>query len=362
MYTFLDKKGRSLSLRPELTAPTIRAYIENGGMEEKVSKLFYKGSCYRYDRAQKGRYRQFNQFGIEVIGVKDPLIDVEVISMLIHFFEELGIKRTTLLINSIGSLDCRKKYGEALVSYLSTVKDKLSDDSKRRLETNPLRILDSKDAGDKKIVESAPNILDYINQEAKEHFTQVTEGLDELGISYKIDHKLVRGLDYYTDTVFELIREDDFAAQNTLGGGGVYGGLVKSLGGKDLPGIGFALGLERTIQYILDENIQIPRQQLLNFYFIGLNSECKKHLLKSLDYARKNHASAHLHEGTSIKSALKKAVEKKALYAIILGEDELKQGVCKVKDLALREEKEIPMAQLEAWISEIAPAALSLQT
>ncbi|MCH9621227.1 MAG: Histidine--tRNA ligase [Chlamydiia bacterium] len=362
MYTFLDKKGRSLSLRPELTAPAIRAYIENGGMEEKVSKLFYKGPCYRYDRAQKGRYRQFNQFGIEVIGVKDPLIDVEVISMLIHFFEDLGIKKTTLLINSIGSPECRKKYSEELVSFLSSKKDQLSEDSKRRLETNPLRILDSKDENDKKIIVTAPNILDFINEDSKNHFEQVLKGLDEIGVSYKIDHKLVRGLDYYTDTVFELIREDDASAQNTLGGGGVYSGLVKALGGKDLPGIGFALGLERTIQYLLEENIEIPKAAPLKFYFIGLDEECRNNLLKPLDFVRKNDASAHLHEGISIKSALKKAAQKNAQYAIILGKDELTKGICKVKDLTLREEKSIPFKELESWLVSLTGSTLAMQS
>ena len=352
MYTFPDKKGRSLSLRPELTAPVIRAYLENGGMEEKLSKLFYKGSCYRYDRAQKGRYRQFNQFGIEVVGQKDPFIDIEVISMLCHLFDLLGIKKTTLLINSIGSKECRKKYSKELINYFSKYKDNLSEDSLRRLEKNPMRILDSKDAQDKKIAANAPNILDYINQEAKDHFSAVIEGLDSLGINYKIDPHLVRGLDYYTDTVFELVRQDDISAQNTLAAGGVYDGLIKLLGGKDIPGIGFALGLERTIQYLLEENIDIAEESSTIFYCIGLDNECKKTLLSFASEARKNGHSTEIHPGFSIKSGLKIASEKKARYAIILGEDEFKQGICKVKDLTARKEEAVELKNLNAWIAK----------
>lgn len=362
MYTFLDKKGRSLSLRPEITAPVLRAYIENGGMEVKTSKLFYKGPCYRYDRAQKGRYRQFNQFGIEVIGQKDPFVDVEVISMLCHLYDMLGIKKTTLLINSIGTTDCRKKYAQALVNYFSKHKENLSEDSKRRLDKNPLRILDSKDPEDKKIAANAPNILDYINQEAKDHFSGVIEGLDALGINYKIDNHLVRGLDYYTDTVFELVREDDASAQNTLAAGGVYDGLVKLLGGKDIPGVGFALGLERTIQYLLEENVPFKKQQTTMFYCIGLNNTCKKTFLPFAAEARKNGYSTEIHPGSSIKNGLKVASEKNAHYAIILGENEYKQGICKVKDLNARKEETIEWKNLHTWIATKNTSTLAMQT
>jgi histidyl-tRNA synthetase len=352
MYTFEDKKGRSLSLRPELTAPTLRAYIENGGMTEKLSKLFYKGSCYRYDRAQKGRYRQFHQFGVEVIGQKDPFVDIEVIGMLIHFFELLGITKTTLLINSIGSKKCRERYGKELVAYFSKHIDRLSDDSRRRLETNPLRILDSKDPTDIEIAKDCPKILDFIGEAEKTHFDTVLKGLDSLGISYKVDNHLVRGLDYYTDTVFELVRADDASAQNSLGGGGVYDGLVKALGGKDLPGVGFALGLERTIQYLLDENIKIPEAFGPKFYCIGLNAACKNILCAFADSARKADQACEVDPGYAIKGGLKKASEKKAGYAIILGEDEFKQGICKVKDLDQRKEETIELKDLPSLLSK----------
>jgi histidyl-tRNA synthetase len=351
MYTFLDKKGRSLSLRPELTAPAIRAYLENGGMEKKVSKLFYKGACYRYDRPQKGRYRQFYQFGIEVIGEKDPLIDVEVIGMLKHIFDLLGLKKTTLLINSIGSKKCRESYSKELVAYFSKFKDQLSEDSKRRLGTNPLRILDSKEEGDIKIKASAPNILDFINKDAKEHFEKVQEGLNILGIKYKIEPSLVRGLDYYTDTVFEFVRQGDNLSQNTLGGGGVYDGLIQLLGGNNIPGVGFALGMERVIQALLEENVKLPTRETTTFYLIGLDENCKKTLLTIASLARSLDFSTEIHYGTSIKTGLKVASEKKAKYAIILGEEEFKQGICKIKDLNQKAEESVELKNLPSWFS-----------
>ncbi len=359
MYTFLDKKGRSLSLRPELTAPVIRAYIENGGMEERLSKLYYLGSCYRYNRAQKGRYRQFNQFGIEVIGEKSPFIDIEVISMLDHFFKMLGLSKTTLLINSIGSKQCREVYSKELVGYFSSFKDQLSDDSKRRLTTNPLRILDSKDPQDITLIKGAPIILDYLNSEAKSHFSAVLVGLDRLGISYKVDPLLVRGLDYYTDTVFEVVRDDHGFAQNSLGGGGVYDGLVKDLGGKDLPGIGFGIGMERVIQYLLESGISFEKKEPLVCYFIGLNDECKKMQTTFAFQARHRSLSSECHYDSSIKSGLKKASEKMARYAIILGEEELKLGVCKIKNLHTREEESIALTAFSSWLSKISSQPLS---
>lgn len=352
MYTFLDKKGRSLSLRPELTAPVIRAYLENGGQNEKLTKLFYKGPCFRYDRAQKGRYRQFHQFGVEVIGKKDPLIDVEIITMLSHLFKLLHIEKTTILINSIGSKECRKAYCKELVTFYSKHESELSVDSKRRLHTNPMRILDSKDPKDKKISENAPNILDYINEDAKNHFNTVIELLDDLQISYIIDPHLVRGLDYYTDTVFEIVKTGDTKAQNSLAAGGCYNGLVKLLGGKDTPGIGFALGMERIIQYLLEEGIAIPEEEPTTFYCIGMNEVCRKHLLKFTLAARKLGKSAELFEGTTFKAGLKKASEKRSKYAILLGEDELNKGVCKIKDLAKREEEVVPLKDLISHFSK----------
>jgi histidyl-tRNA synthetase len=359
MYTFLDKKGRSLSLRPELTAPVIRAYIENGGMEERLSKLYYLGSCYRYNRAQRGRYRQFNQFGIEVIGEKNPFIDIEVISMLDHFFKLLGLSKTTLLINSIGSKLCREVYSKELVNYFSTFKDQLSDDSKRRLTTNPLRILDSKESQDIALLKGAPNILDYLNSDAKAHFNAVLAGLDRLGISYKVDPLLVRGLDYYTDTVFEVVRDDHGFSQNSLGGGGVYAGLVKDLGGKDLPGIGFGVGIERVIQYLLESGVPFQEKEPLMCYFIGLTDECKKMQTTFAFEARHKSLSSECHYDSSIKSGLKKASEKKARYAIILGEEEIKLGVCKIKDLYTREEESLELTSFSSWLSKISLQHLS---
>jgi histidyl-tRNA synthetase len=339
MYTFKDKKGRSLSLRPELTAPTLRAYIEHGGDHQKRTKLFYKGSCYRYDRAQKGRYRQFNQFGVEVLGQKDPFVDIEVIAMAMHFFSLLGIKKATLLINSIGSKQSRSSYEKALVAYFSNYTETLSEDSKRRLLKNPLRILDSKDPADILISKNCPNILDYLDIEEKAHFNTVLEGLSSLGIDYKVEPRLVRGLDYYTDTVFEIVRENDGSSQNSLGGGGRYDGLVQALGGKDVPGIGFGLGLERVIQYLLDEHIEIEKKDRPYYYCIGLNNPSKMILTPFIQSARHANIIAEMDPTTSIKEGLKKASELEAHFAILIGEDEINQGVYKIKDLKKRQEE-----------------------
>ena len=360
MYTFLDKKGRSLSLRPELTAPVIRAYLENNGQKEPLSKLYYQGPCFRYNRAQKGRYRQFQQFGIEVLGAKNPLIDIEVIAMLCHLYELLNLKNTTLLINTIGSIECRKKYSTELISYYEQYEHLLSEDSKRRLKSNPLRILDSKDVNDIKISANAPKIIDHIDQDAKNHFNQVLEGLNSLGIKYEIDHHLVRGLDYYSDTVFELVKKDDHNAQNTLAAGGVYDGLVKTLGGKDTPGIGFAMGMERTIQYMIEENVPMPDSSTTTLYAIGLDQPCKKYLLTFLMNARKKGIAGELFEGSNLKTGLKRASQKKASYAIILGEDEYNQGLCKIKDLESRKEETLQLSNLESWISKNNPSQLAM--
>lgn len=349
MYTFLDKKGRSISLKPELTAPVIRSYIENSGFEKKLTKLFYLDSCYRYDRPQKGRYRQFRQFGVEILGQKNPLIDVETIAMLSAIYENIGIKNTTLLINSIGSRESRDLYIKKLKEYLHDFENNLSYDSQQRLQKNPIRILDSKDSGDKKIIANAPAIFDFLANEEKDHFYCVTEGLSELNISYKIDPLLVRGLDYYTDTVFELIRENDVSGQNTLAAGGVYQGLVKQLGGKDIPGIGFAIGLERTIQMLLDNQISIAKPNHTTFFCIGLTQEAKKLLLKFAIPLRKMKKKVEIFEGTSIKSGLKKASENQYQFAIILGEEELQSNSCKIKDLASREEETIELQNLFEW-------------
>ncbi|NGX44807.1 MAG: Histidine--tRNA ligase, partial [Candidatus Anoxychlamydiales bacterium] len=253
LYTFLDKAKRSMSLRPEGTASVMRAFIENNlSQEKKIHKLYYMGPMFRYDRPQKGRYRQHHQLGIEVIGDKSFEIDAEVIDMLMTLFNRLELTNLKLLINSIGDLETRANYKKALLDFLKPNFENLSEDSKARFDKNRMRILDSKDERDKKILKEVPSILDFLSDGAKKHFENLLNLLDKLDIKYEVDSKLVRGLDYYDNTVFEVV-SDKLGAQNSLGGGGRYNSLLKSLGGPDLPGIGFACGLERILQTMIEE-------------------------------------------------------------------------------------------------------------
>ncbi len=340
MYTFEDQGGRMLSLRPEITASVIRAYIENGLYQNSENRFFYLGPCWRYDRAQKGRYRQFSQFGIEVLGESSALSDAEAIAMLIDFYRAVGLKNTTLLINSIGNSEERKIFSNALREYFRPHLHSLSEDSKRRFEKNPLRILDSKNGKDKEIGASAPLISDFISEKSKEHFAACCEKLDLLGIAYKMEPRLVRGLDYYCDTVFEVLANDDIGAQNTLGGGGRYNGLVKKMGGPDLPGVGWATGIERVLQtLLLQENITSLHKGP-EYYFIPLSEKAVNFCLESVTHLRRANVAAMLHQKNhNIKKGLQAAEQLHAKYAIIVGDEELESHTIKLKDLSSRSEQ-----------------------
>ena len=255
MYTFLDKAERSLSLRPEGTAPAMRAFIEkNLAQQSPLHKFFYIAPMFRYERSQAGRYRQHHQFGVEAIGSPLPYQDAEIIHLLWTLYSRLGLKGLTLHLNSIGSEEARVNFRHALKMYLRPHLEELSPESQERYETNPLRILDSKDPKDQKWIHHAPHLLDYLDEASKSHFAQVCGLLDQIGIPFQINHRLVRGLDYYNNTVFE-ITSSELGAQNSLGGGGRYDGLLKTLGGPDLPAFGFGAGLERIIQTMLAQNV-----------------------------------------------------------------------------------------------------------
>ncbi len=276
LYTFLDKAERSMSLRPEGTAPIMRAFIENGLVQERVlHKLFYMGPMFRYDRPQKGRYRQHHQFGVEVIGKSSFEIDAEVIDILLELFNRLGLKDSKLLLNSIGDLETRKKYRESLLEFLKPNFENLSKDSQNRFEKNPLRILDSKDKKDQEIVKEAPSILDFLTEKAKKHFENLLNLLDKLDIKYTIDSRLVRGLDYYDNTVFEVVTEKT-GAQNSLGGGGRFNGLLENLGGPALPGIGFACGMERILQTMIENDAMFPEKTGPYVLIIPLSEKAKE--------------------------------------------------------------------------------------
>jgi histidyl-tRNA synthetase len=262
MYDFHDKGKRHMSLRPEGTAPVVRAYVENklfGPEYAKPYKVYYMGPMFRYERPQGGRMRQFHQLGVEVFGSMNPAIDVETMALAMDLFNELGLKHFSLVINSLGDIESRKAYREALIAYLEPHFDQLSEESQVRLHKNPLRVLDSKNKNDEEIVKDAPSILDYLNEESKNHFEAVKEMLDVLAIPYQIDSNMVRGLDYYTHTIFEIMSDaPGFGAITTICAGGRYDGLVEEIGGPATPGFGFALGLERLLLTLEAEEIEIP--------------------------------------------------------------------------------------------------------
>lgn len=341
MYTFEDKGGRLITLRPECTAPTVRAYIENSLFQENRQKLFYISNCFRHDRMQKGRYREFYQFGVEAFGSKSSLLDVEIIDLLLSFLHRLGLKDLHLLINSIGELEARNDYAQALKTYLEPYKEALSDDSKQRFDKNPLRILDSKNENDQRILQNAPKLSEFLDEESRKDFEIVLKGLDELGIAYTIDEKLVRGLDYYNKTVFEVIpKSNEGMRQNAIGAGGRYDSLVATLGGPSTPAIGFSLGIERVIQALLENNVSLPTPKPITILFIPLSEECELPILKLAHETRKLGIVADVYrKNYNIKKALKYASDIQAPFAAILGEEELKQQEIVLKDLSIRTEQ-----------------------
>lgn len=344
MYTFSDKGDRSLTLRPEGTASVARAVVENQLLRKKgIQKLFYIGPFFRYDRPQAGRYRQFHQFGVEVFGIKDPELDAEIICMLMDFYKELGIGSLTVLINSIGDAESRENYKSALVNYLLPKKDQLSLDSQLRLEKNPLRILDSKDKNDQLALVDAPKLGDFLNESSKAHFDKVCATLKALNIPYVISDKLVRGLDYYNQTVFEIVTEK-VGAQNTIGAGGRYDGLLEKLNGQDAPSFGFATGIERTILTMLEQNIIEPSKSEVEFFFIPLDESSKIQCMTMLAQLRSLFIPCEiLHKSYKIQKGFQQALEEKAKFVIIAGEQELKNECVKIKNLELKEEVEVKL-------------------
>ena len=354
MYTFEDRGGRVLSLRPELTAPVMRAYIEHGLRQKGTNHLYYMGPCWRYNRAQKGRYRQFHQWGVEVIGVEDPLCDAEVIMCMLEFFNSVGLRNLKLLVNSIGDFERRKVYSEALREYIRPGFKELSEDSKRRFETNPMRILDSKDVGDQEIVRGAPKILEFVDDASSKNFENILSILGDLGIEYTIDHSLVRGLDYYCDTVFEVIASEDAATQNTIGAGGRYNGLMKALGGEDLAGIGFAVGIERVLQLLLSQGVDLCAEEGPSFFFMPLSESGRCRAVRPMFLTRQSGVSAVMNYGSAnIKKGLQKAVSCDAKYAVIIGDDECKKDVVKLKKISSHEEVEVPMSFFDDLLTNI---------
>ena len=337
MYDFEDKGGRNIALRPEQTASIVRAYAEH--RPSLPWKVWYAGPNFRYERAQKGRFRQFDQVGIEALGADDPYLDVEVIAIAWRFYEALGLKQVNLSLNSVGTLQDRIVYIEALSEYLEKQKGFLSTEAQETLSSNPLRVLDSKRAEDIEVISQAPSILEHLSEEASNHFSKVEEGLKKLEIPYLVKPNLVRGLDYYVQTTFEFSTESIDAAQDAIGGGGRYDGLAAEMGAPATPGVGFALGLDRTLMACEAEKTFIGPEQLLQVYVIDTTGG--ENSLVITDQLRQNGFKVDRSFGDrSMKAQMKAADKSGAKIALIVGEDEVEKGVVTIRDLRGEEGQE----------------------
>lgn len=351
MYDFYDKGDRHITLRPEGTAPIVRSFVENklyGPEFPKPYKVYYTGPMFRYERPQKGRLRQFHQIGVECFGSKNPATDVEIMAMALAFFEQLGISDLRLVINTLGDTETRVSYRQALIEYLTPFEEQLSADSKRRLHENPLRVLDSKDKKDKEIVANAPQILDYLTTESKTHFETVIAMLDALGIVYEVDSNMVRGLDYYTHTIFEIMHDSDaLGTQSTICAGGRYDNLIEEFGGESTPGFGFGIGIERVLLTLDSEGIELPTIDTIDAYVVHLGDETNVEALKLVQAIRNAGFSADRdYMGRKAKAQFKSADKAKARLVVTIGDSELAEQQVKIKNMATRVEATYPLAKI----------------
>lgn len=359
MYTFYDKGGRSITLRPEGTAGAVRSFLENGLCNEALpQKVCYVGPCFRYEKPQAGRLREFHQFGAECFGTQSPLADAELIALAKQIFDELGIGNLSLELNSIGCPSCRAEYHRALKEYFSSRRDELCDTCRDRLDRNPMRILDCKSPVCSEISKGAPVVTDYLCGECREHFEKVQEYLKVMNIEYTINPKIVRGLDYYTKTVFEFV-SNEIGAQGTVCGGGRYDGLVKELGGQDTPALGFAMGLERLLLLMEAQNAEFPEESRPDLFAVALGD---KATLKAIDIVKDMRAEGFsaltdLNQ-RSLRAQLKYADKLKAKYTVIIGDDEVDSKAAKLKNMETGEETEIA---LETFVSGFYNITLSSQ-
>ncbi|WP_300328046.1 histidine--tRNA ligase [Fusobacterium sp.] len=342
MYTFLDRGERSITLRPEGTASVVRAYLENKiYAKEDISKFYYMGSMFRYERPQAGRQREFNQVGVEVLGEASPLLDAEIISMSYHLLERLGITDLEVNINSIGGNESRQKYRQALIDFLNPVKDELCEDCQRRIDTNPLRALDCKVETCKTHTTNAPSIIDSLSEAEREHYEAVKKYLALFGIPFVENPRLVRGLDYYSSTVFEIVT-NKLGAQGTVLGGGRYDNLLKQLGDKEIPAFGFAAGIER-IMLLMDD---IPAKET-DVYIAWLGENTCEFSMKLADTLRKEGIKVAIDfSAKGMKSHMKKADKLNVKYTIIVGEDEMAKNVVVLKDFSARTQEELTIEKL----------------
>lgn len=352
MYSFEDRSGEMLTLRPEYTAGIARAYMSNGLAQQGVVKLFGYGAMFRYERPQKGRYRQFHQLDAEIIGAAEPMADIELLALAWQLLTDLGIAGDIKLhLNSLGDPESRTAYRTALVNYFSGHEDKLSEDSRIRLHKNPMRILDSKDHGDRALLVDAPRISDYLTQEAKDFFNTVCEGVTALGIPYVHDEKLVRGLDYYTHTAFEFIT-DALGAQGTVLAGGRYDGLMKMMGGPPTPGVGWAAGIER-----LSMLIEKPAEPRPDIAVIPLGERAERHALPLVQSLRSAGYRTGMDYKGNMKKRLNRASKGLARFALIIGDDELDKNVAAIRNLDSGEQEDVALDRILAYFSTALPLA-----
>jgi len=347
MYTFLDRGERSMTLRPEGTASVMRSFVEKKlHTQPGLHKYFYIGPMFRYERPQAGRYRQHHQFGAEAIGIGSPEQDVELIDMVCEIYRRLGLKNVTVQINSVGDAASRANYKDALTKFLSPHLPALSPDSQVRFTKNILRILDSKDLGDQKILSEAPMLSDFLTPDAKKHFEQVLKLLDALNIRYAFNAKLVRGLDYYTKTVFEITTEV-LGAQNSIGGGGRYDGLTETIEGPYLPSAGFATGMERVLQTMLKQEVPFPAAPHPRVFFVPMGEEALKVCFQQVCQLRHKKIGAEIDlSGKKMQHGLQLASQQGSEYVVVIGDEELKTGRIKLKNMATRESSDCPLDAL----------------
>ena len=348
MYTFDDKGGRSITLRPEGTAGAVRAFIEHGLFNESLpQKLCYLLNCYRYEKPQAGRWREFQQFGVEVLGSSHASADAEVISLAKLIFDFLGVEGIELQLNSIGCPECRKNYHQALKQYFETYRNELCPTCQERLDKNPMRILDCKSPICQKICEGSPVIIDYLCDDCAEHFESVKKYLTAMNIDFSVNPRIVRGLDYYTRTVFEFV-STDIGAQGTVCGGGRYDGLVKELGGPDTPALGFGLGTGRLRMLLDNQKIELPADNPCDIYLAPMDAESSLKAMALTDNLRSSGINAQTDVfGRSLKAQMKYADKIGARYTAVIGSDELSSGVLKIKNMASGESKEIGIENFE---------------
>lgn len=356
-YDFVDRGERHMTLRPEGTAGVVRSFIENKmyGRADLPVKLWYFGPMYRYERPQSGRYREFYQFGVEAFCSDDPMLDAEIISIPVNFYKLLGLKGIKVNINTLGDTESRLKYREALINYFRPHIDSLCDDCKARFEKNPLRILDCKVDHDLDIMKNAPKIIDYLNESSRNHFEKVKEYLEALNIDYTVNYSIVRGLDYYTHTVFEVEASvEGFGSQNVLCAGGRYNGLVETIGGPQTPGVGFALGLERLLVALEYEKLEPWEDKTTDFYIAPMDDTCKGYSLKVLNMLRMNGFNGDMdYMNRSLKSNFKQAERLNTKYIIIIGNDEIENNMVTIKDNETKESKTVALDDIIDYFDEV---------